>query len=282
MLRKALALCLILVPGLSGTMVAFAGGGFVAEEPPAISGAPYSAVAVTQSTTTFSDGNRIVRTNTVRYFRDGQGRTRVERPVGGEGGAGSQSNVMITVTDPVSGQLYFIRPESKSVEAIKLSPQLIAAQAGHLQARTDGQVPFALLGIGMGIGASLSTEAATSEISLGQKSVNGVNATGTRIVRTFPAGVLGNEKPVTSTVDQWLSADLRVPVQVTQKSSIGGEISLNLTQLVQGEPDATLFAPPAGYTVHQMPAAMGGVVSGAAGATASATSTATATTSTQP
>jgi len=167
-------------------------------EPPATSGAPYSAVAVTQSTTTFSDGNRIVRTNTVRYFRDGQGRTRVERPVGGDGGAGSQSNVMITVTDPVSGQLYFIRPESKSVEAIKLSPQLIAAQAGHLQARTDGQVPFALLGIGMGIGASLSTEAATSEISLGQKSVNGVNATGTRIVRTFPAGVLGNEKPVTS------------------------------------------------------------------------------------
>jgi hypothetical protein len=39
---------------------------------------------------------------------------------------------------------------------------------------------------------------------------------------------------------------------------------LNLTQIVRGEPDATLFAPPAGYTVHQMPmpTATGTVVSG--------------------
>ena len=116
----------------------------------------------------------------------------------------------------------------------------------------------------MGIGASLSTEATTVETALGQKSINGVTATGTRVVRTFPAGVLGNEKPITSTVDEWFSADLGVPVQVTQKSSIGGDISLNLTQVVRGEPDSTLFAPPAGYAVHQVGEGVGAVVSAGA------------------
>jgi hypothetical protein len=262
MLRKAVALGLILVPGLAGTLVAFAGGGYIAEEPPATPGAPYSAVAVTQSTTTFSDGNRLARSNTTRYFRDGQGRTRVERGANVDGtDSSSQTNLTITITDPVGGEVYFLRPQNKLATAVKLTPKAVAAYAAATRP-ADGQVPFALLGLGMGIGASLSTEATTTETSLGQKTVNGVTATGTRVVRTFPAGVLGNEHPITSTIDQWVSTDLGVPVQVIQKSSIGGSISLNLTQIVRGEPDATLFAPPAGYTVHQMPTATGTVVSG--------------------
>ena len=49
------------------------------EGPSLVTGAPFSGVVDVQSVTTFADGNRIVRTNTVRYFRDGQGRTRTER-----------------------------------------------------------------------------------------------------------------------------------------------------------------------------------------------------------
>ena len=268
MLRKAVALGLILVPGLAGTLAAFAGGGYIAEEPPPTPGAPYSAVAVTQSTTTFSDGNRLVRSNTTRYFRDGQGRTRVERGANVDGAdSSSQPNSTVLITDPVGGEIYYIRPQNKVATAIKLTPKAVAAYVAATRP-ADGQVPFALLGIGMGIGASLSTEATTTETSLGQKTVNGVTASGTRVVRTFPAGVLGNENPITSTIDQWVSTDLGVPVQVIQTSSIGGSISLNLTQIVRGEPDATLFAPPAGYTVHQMPTptATGTVVSGGSSA----------------
>jgi hypothetical protein len=200
MLRKALALGLIVVPGLCGTLVAFAGA-FLAEDPPTISGAPYSAVAVTTSTTTFSDGNRIVRTGTTRYFRDGQGRTRVERVMGMEGTANaSQSNVIIQIIDPVGGELYFVGSQSKIVEAMKLIPQAAAMLPARHSA--DEQVPYALLGIGMSIGASLSTEASSSQTSLGQKVVNGVTATGTRTIRIVPVGVLGNEKPITSTIDR--------------------------------------------------------------------------------
>jgi hypothetical protein len=275
MLRKALALGLICVPGLAGTLVAFAGGGtFIAEEPTGIAGAPYSGVAVTQSTTVFSDGNRIVRTGSTRYYRDGQGRTRVERTVGFDSaGNASQSNLMVTITDPVAGELYFFRSQGKIVEAMKLSPGVLAARSAVTPA-ADRQVPFALMGIGMAIGASLSTEASSTSTSLGQKVVNGVTATGTRTVRTIPAGVLGNEKPITSTVEEWLSPDLEVPVQITQKSSIGGDVALNLTQLVRGEPDASLFGPPAGYTVHDVSGPAAALVG--AGTVTTATATATA------
>jgi hypothetical protein len=239
MLRKALLLGLVLSPGLAGPLVAVAGGPFFAEEPPGIAGAPFSAVVKTESVTAFADGNRIVRTNTVQYFRDGQGRTRTER---GEG-----PNRMIVINDPVSAQRYFVRPENKTVMAYKTSAGGKAVPVMAPSSMED-MAPFALLGFGMGIGANPTTEASSATTSLGQKSINGVTATGTRLVRTIPSGVLGNDRPITSTLDRWVSSDLGIAVQITQKSSIGGELTLNVEQVVRTEPDPTLFAPPSDYT----------------------------------
>jgi hypothetical protein len=240
MLRKALVLGLILSPGLAGTLVAVAAGPFFAEDPPETAGAPFSAVAKTQSVTAFADGNRIVRTNTVLYFRDAQGRTRIER---GEG-----PNRMVIICDPVSAERYVVRPENKTVYAYKKSAAGTVPEAPVPAPLMDDMAPFALLGFHMGIGAIPATEASSETTSLGQKSINGVTATGTRLVRNIPSGVLGNEKPITSTLERWVSPDLGIPVQITQKSSIGGELTLNLGQVTRAEPDPTLFAPPSDYT----------------------------------
>jgi hypothetical protein len=155
---------------------------------------------------------------------------------------------MIIINDPVSGERYLIRPENKMVFAYKVSagtttpPQATAVSM-------DDMAPFALLGLGMGLGANPTTTEASSETtSLGEKSINGVTATGTRLVRNIPSGALGNDKPITSTLDRWVSPDLGIPVQITQKSSIGGELTLTLGEVVRTEPDPTLFAPPSDYT----------------------------------
>jgi hypothetical protein len=238
MLRKALLLGLVLSPGLAGPLVAVAVGPFFAEEPPTTAGAPFSAVVKTESVTAFADGNRIVRTNTVQYFRDGQGRTRTER---GEG-----PNRIININDPVSAERYFVRPETKTVIAYKTGGKVGTYLASP---NMDEMAPFALLGFGMGIGANpTTTEASSATTSLGQKSINGVTATGTRLVRNIPSGALGNDKPITSTLDRWVSSDLGIAVQITEKSSIGGDVTLNLEQVVRTEPDPTLFVPPADYT----------------------------------
>ena len=48
----------------------------VEPRPEAVKDAPYSAVGTTEVVTTLADGNRIVRTNTMKYYRDSRGRTR--------------------------------------------------------------------------------------------------------------------------------------------------------------------------------------------------------------
>jgi hypothetical protein len=99
-------------------------------------------------------------------------------------------------------------------------------------------------------------------------------ATGTRLVRTIPSGAIGNDKPITSTIEKWVSADLGIPVQITQKSSIGGDLSLNLGHLARGEPDPTLFTVPAGYKVNTVNTPLpssGTTTSAGVGATATVT-----------
>ncbi len=250
MLRRAIVLGLVVVPALIGTSVAVAALPYFASDPPNTPGAPYSAVATTQSTTQFSDGTRITRGNTVHFFRDGQGRTRIERGLGADGEeSASQANPLVRINDPVSGQTYTLYPQTKTAMVYKMFNR---AGPRPVTVSTEATAPFALLGLGMSIGAGGNTESSLSQTSLGQKVISGVNATGTRTVRTIPSGVLGNDKPITSTRDEWVSTDLGVPVQITEKSSLGGAVTLNLSQVVRGEPDSTLFAPPADYTRHDL------------------------------
>src|ERR1700722_9483148 len=206
MLRKALLQGLLLAAGLTGTLAASAAAMLV-EGPSLVAGAPFSGVVDIQSVTTFADGNRIVRTNTVRYFRDGQGRTRTKRQglnIQGLCAPDSGLSTTVMISDPVSGQRLNLLPKVKMAFEFKLHDSVISPAAA-VSAANEGTPPFALLGIGMAIGANELTEASTSTTSLGQKEVSGLATTGTRIVRTIPAGGLGNEKPITGTMETWIS-----------------------------------------------------------------------------
>ena len=50
-----------------------------------VTGAPYSATAVTESVQVLHDGNRITHSTSSNVYRDGQGRTRLEQKVGAIG-----------------------------------------------------------------------------------------------------------------------------------------------------------------------------------------------------
>ena len=70
----------------------------------AVSGAPYSADAVTESTQTLADGNRIVRRSSVQLARDGRGRERREHQAMVVGPMVAQRAVaLVTITDPAAG-----------------------------------------------------------------------------------------------------------------------------------------------------------------------------------
>ena len=87
-----------------------------------VKGAPYSAQAVTETTQTLGDGNRIVNKSAAAVYRDSEGRTRREqtlRAIGPFATAGEPAQT-IFINDPVAGVNYAL--DSRSMVARKMSP----------------------------------------------------------------------------------------------------------------------------------------------------------------
>src|SRR5712691_998400 len=90
--------------GMAGaSTVQFVAGELAGGSP--VKGAPYSAQAVTGTTQTLADGNRIVRNSSSMIYRDGAGRERRELslPSIGSSNTGGEPAQTILISDPVAG-----------------------------------------------------------------------------------------------------------------------------------------------------------------------------------
>ena len=230
--------------------------------------APYSGVGITEMVQTLADGNRIVRQNTMRYFRDGRGRTRTEFELGAVGPVPLEGkHTSITINDPVANARYILHPEARQAVVIDNAalsgPQgaggaprmVIARRIGDgpppppapdevrdvitMRADAISTAPMGRLDCGVqGKGAP---------IALGERVIEGYKAVGSRIENTIPAGEIGNELPIVMSTEQWFSPELGVVLTSTHRDPMSGESTYRLTKIVRGEPDATLFTVPAGY-----------------------------------
>src|SRR5262249_51399494 len=86
---------------------------------------------------------------------------------------------------------------------------------------------------------------------LGNQTIGGIIAQGTRYTRTIPAGQIGNEKPITVVSETWFSPDLQMVVMKKHSDPRFGQTTYTLSNIQQKEPDASLFTVPADYTVRQ-------------------------------
>jgi len=219
---------------------------FMEQSAECVVNAPYLAVGDTESVTRFPDGNRIVQTTSIRYYRDSQGRTRTERPIPGTG-----TMVTVMINDIVGGQHYLLQPQAKIAQVMKTpAPIQTATRHPPVSAPASG-IQFLMSG-GLASESSASGEArapaAPSNVSLGQQELEGLTTTGTRWEQTFAAGTLGNDKPITVTIEQWYSPDLGVIVFASQHTSTGAEMTYRLHNITRSEPDSALFTIPADYT----------------------------------
>lgn len=204
-----------------------------------VTGAPYSAVVVIESTQTLSDGNAINRKVQTNVFRDSQGRTRRETtlPAVGPLAASGQPKIFIMIFDPVATTSYVLHPDTKVAD--KLPPP---QAKGKDPAKLEGKFE-----------ARMQEEIANGTLKkddLGTQSINGLNAQGTRYTRTIPAGQVGNDKPILIVSERWYSPDLQIVVKSTRSDPRLGQTSYTVTNIQRAEPAATLFAVPAGYTVQ--------------------------------
>jgi len=121
-------------------------------QPAVLKGAPYSGVGTTEVVSTAADGSRITRTNTMKYFRDSEGRQRTEYQLGAIGPFElEEAQSIITIVDPVAGRRYVLHPAQKRADVFKLAPE--GTDSGSLWAGNAiflGSARGGALGLGAG------------------------------------------------------------------------------------------------------------------------------------
>lgn len=114
-----------------------------------VKGAPYSAQAVTETTQTLSDGNRIINKSTATVYRDSEGRTRREQTlrVMGPFATGGEPPQTIFINDPVAGVNYAL--DTRSKVAHKMPPMRFEFKLGTPDGVGGG------IGVGTGVGGGV-------------------------------------------------------------------------------------------------------------------------------
>jgi hypothetical protein len=211
-----------------------------------VKGAPFSAVATSETTQTLADGNHIDRKTQTNLYRDSLGRFRKEVTLQAIGplAASGQPHSFIEISDPVAGTNYVLEPEQRIARQM---PGPIGMQIRTKGGPGGGNVFYR----DFKESKKESKEAEAKTESLGIETVGGVNAEGTRTTRTIAAGEIGNEKPITIISERWYSPDMQMEVKSMHSDPRFGNTTYTLTNIQRTEPAATLFAVPAGYTIEQ-------------------------------
>jgi len=217
-----------------------------------VTGAPYSAQLVVEHFQALPDGNTVHTTTTVNVYRDSQGRTRRELTVGAVGPLAGQGapQKLIFISDPVSGTRYVLNPDK--LEARQMQFRAHQRPGGNADESPQGEFrtqewpgPSAdIAGRGPN-NPNLQTE------SLGTQMIEKLSAQGTRVTRTIPAGRIGNQQPLVSVTERWYSPELQTDVLRKESNPRFGQTTMQLTNVVRGEPDASLFQVPSEYTVKE-------------------------------
>jgi hypothetical protein len=143
---------------------------------------------------------------------------------------------MIAIADPVGGAHYLLNPDQKVAHKMSLPN---GAKAGQFEQKMQQHI---------------AKEEASGEVkkeSLGTQAINGVNAEGTRITHTIPAGQIGNDKPIQIVLERWYSPDLQIMVKSTRSDPRFGTTTYAVTNVQRTEPAAALFIVPSDYTVKE-------------------------------
>jgi hypothetical protein len=244
-----------------------------------VTGAPYSAQIVSENNQTLSDGTHISRKNTSTIYRDSSGRTRREMTlpaIGNWAADGGQPPTIVTITDPVTKESYTLHSAMKTANKTKMREGMMGfGMAGGAISYTaatrigppnieqdvkvfnsavppppDGATTGQAVHIQRFEQQMLKTTDVKSE-SLGRQTMEGLAVDGTRTSHTIPEGQVGNDRPLTTTTEQWYSPDLQVTVMRKTVDPQMGENTYRLTNINRTEPDATLFQVPADYKVEE-------------------------------
>lgn len=214
-----------------------------------VTNAPYSADVITETMQTLPDGNQIHQTNTSKFYRDSQGRTRREQSLTGlrslAPNAGPQE--MVFINDPIAKTNYALNPTNKTATKSVMPARVGRGPGGPPPADAPAGGPVPRERVRGAINSADMSNVKTE--SLGKQTIEGVVAEGTRHTITIPAGQMGNALPIQIVSERWYSPDLQVVVLSKHSDPRSGEVTTRLANINRSEPSATLFEVPPEYKV---------------------------------
>ena len=246
-----------------------------------VKNAPFSAEVITEYDRTLDNGGHIHRESRGAIFRDSQGRMRTEsQPSALQ--PGSDKADRVTINDPVQQVILYLDPRTRTATVVRFSevgpnPAIAAAKHGKTKKKSKirlagqpatGSAPSDTLagtspGGGLGnlpppqgmptskMDATIFANSPATIVPLGTRNIEGVSATGTRTTRTINPGTMGNDRPIVSISDAWVSTDLKVTVLSETDDGQDGHSTMKLVNIVRSEPSAALFVIPVNYKIKE-------------------------------
>jgi len=220
--------------------------GMIAIEPldsvRAVTGSPYTAEAVTETTQVLADGNRIERRTTASVARDSKGRIRREQqdlPLGGL----VVESPLVTISDPVAGTHITLDRQRHVAFRVRMLPATAAGRGRSGAAPGPTRSPAARGGPADAV--DVRTE------RLGERDIEGVRAEGVRTTTTIPTNAIGNQAPITTVSERWFAQELQAIVLTRRSDPRFGDTVYRLVNIVRAEPPAALFDIPGDYRIEE-------------------------------
>lgn len=227
-----------------------------------VKNAPYSAETTSESVQVLTDGNKIVNKSVTQFYRDAEGRTRHETKVTpveeGEG------HSFVTIDDPVAGVHYILNDEKKTATKITLlkppegekgaNVRFMSRASATVASSADAPTAAPLMTFAttrVHLADRLDSNQNLSTESLGNKVMEGVNVKGTRTTFTIPAGRMGNEKPIISITENWVSEELGAQIYSKHTDPRFGDSTTKTTNIQRADQPRYLFEVPADYKVTE-------------------------------
>jgi TonB family protein len=228
-----------------------------------VKNAPFSGEMVCEGVQTLADGNRISNRMSFMIYRDREGRMRRETSfkIRDAGSGEYKEQKKIQVSDPFGGQNFWLDPQNRT--AHKSTFLLLGPMKEIAGVRSFQPVEGGLVSNGGAIATGnvcgprpirpvrgLGANAETKNESLGTQAIEDVEAEGTRITQTIPAGSIDNERPIEIIYERWFSQELQLDLLVKSVDPRSGEWTQQFISINRSDPDPSLFEIPPDYTVQ--------------------------------
>lgn len=216
-----------------------------------IKGSPYCGTQETESTITLLDGTHITHKSKMRMCRDSQGRSRREFFSVNGRGEPSESPTTVQISDPIEGAQYSLDLVRKVAHRNVIGPPRPPLPPNPSPNASGGILPRNPPPVAMLPGPDSKPDIKTEHLD--SRVVDGLLVEGIQNTVTYPAGMKGNDRPITTVEERWFSQELGETLLLRRSDPRSGETLQRLTDLDRSEPDPALFRVPADYMVEDTP-----------------------------